>query len=309
MYNYLFFGQWFVSEIDFPGISTIDPTSFNLLKPIRIYYGKTPEKLKNLPTVEKPFSTFNECEFLYRIPEIAHYYIQNGDEICIEPISPNLSEVFIHFYSTALAAVLYQRNLIPFHASGVKINEKQIVLFPAPSRTGKSTTALFLDKSGYPIFTDDTVLLEVIDGKCFATPSYSIIRLWQNTIDENEAIQEADRYELRPGISKFGISIRERFSYDKMELAGLVFLDSNGNKLKIEQLKTKNIFPLLKRNVYRNQWINGMNKQVLQFQLIASISQCVPAFLAQRPKSKPTFEEFAASIEQEIIFKLNGSVE
>ena len=306
MNNYIFFGQWFVSEIKLPGILSIETESFNLAKPIRVFYGKTPEKLEHPPTEEKPFSTFNESELLYRIPEIAHYYIRNGNEICIEPFSTNLTEVLLYFYSSALTAILLQRNLIPFHASGVKINEKQIILFPAPSRTGKSTTALFLDKLGYPIFTDDTVVLEVIDGKCYATPSYPIIRLWENTIDKNEKINKQDAYQLRPGISKFGISISDRFTNEKMELAGVVFLKSDDHNFKVDQLKTKDIFTLLKSNVFRSQWIKGMKKQILHFQLISSISQCVPAFLAQRPKSKPTFEEFAQIIEREIIFKLNG---
>ena len=91
-----------------------------------------------------------------------------------------------------------------------------------------------------------------------------------------------------------------------MELAGVVFLKSDDHNFKVDQLKTKDIFTLLKSNVFRSQWIKGMKKQILHFQLISSISQSVPAFLAQRPKSKPTFEEFAQIIEREIIFKLNG---
>ncbi|MHA8066967.1 hypothetical protein V7S76_09820 [Aquirufa sp. ROCK2-A2] len=49
-----------------------------------------------------------------------------------------------------------------------------------------------------------------------------------------------------------------------------------------------------------------MKKQIPQFQLISTISQCVPAYLANRPKSKDTFDEFSSSIEKEIIYKLNG---
>lgn len=302
---YSFFGLLFSSNIEFPGILTLESPECNL-DSIHVSFGKTPEKLENAPTTEKPFSTFNENEFLYRIPNIANYYIRNGNEICIEPISENLTEVLLFFYSNALAASLYQRNLIPFHASGVKINEKQVILFPAPSRTGKSTTALFLDKLGYPIFSDDTVLLEVIDGKCYATPSYPIMRLWQNTIEQSEQFDVKDGYELRPGMSKFGISINDQFTYKKMEVAALVFLNNQTDELKIESLKTKDVFLHLGNNIYRKQWITGMKKQIPQFQLISAISQCVPAYLANRPKSKDTFDEFSSSIEKEIIYKLNG---
>lgn len=306
MYHYEFYCQHIISEIEFPGLNQVESGKSNL-RPILVFFGKTPEKLESAPTQEKPFSTFNENEFLYRIPKIANYYIRNGNEICIEPISENLTEVLLFFYSNALAAILYQRNLIPFHASGVKINEKQVILFPAPSRTGKSTTALFLDKLGYPIFSDDTVLLEVIDGKCYATPSYPIMRLWQNTIEKSEQFDVKDGYELRPGMSKFGISINDQYTYKKMEVTALVFLNNQTDELKIESLKTKDVFLHLGNNIYRKQWITGMKKQISQFHLVSAISQCVPAYLANRPKYKDTFDEFSSSIENEIIYKLNGS--
>ncbi|MFM6947697.1 MAG: hypothetical protein ACKOWQ_01665 [Aquirufa sp.] len=306
MNNYLFFGQWIISEFVLPEINSITDNA-GLANPILLKYGKVPLSLEKPATEEKPFSTFNENEFLYQIPEIAKYYIRKGNEIIIEPISENETEVLLFFYSNALAAVLYQRNLIPFHASGVKINDKQIVLFPAPSRTGKSTTAIFLEKKGYPIFSDDTVLLEVKDGKCYATPSYPIMRLWQNSIEESEQYETEDGYELRPGMNKFGISFGDKYSTDKMEVAALVFLNNRTEELKIESLKSKNVFLYLGNNVYRKQWIIGMKKQITQFQLVSAISQKVPAFIANRPKGEDTFQSFSNAIEQEIIAPLNGN--
>ncbi len=305
MNNYLFFGQWIISEITLPGIDAIQSTE-DIIHPIHLKWGKVPENLINPPLEEKPFSTFNDKEFLYRIPDVANYYIHNGEEIIIERVSSNETEVLLFFYSNALAAVLFQRNLIPFHASGVKINDHQVILFPAPSRTGKSTTAVFLEKKGYPVFSDDTVLLEVKDGKCFAIPSYPIMRLWENSIKASEQYETTDGYELRPGMSKFGITLGDKFSHQKMEVAALVFLDSKTNDLKIEDLKTKEVFLHLSNNVYRKQWIVGMKKQIDQFQLISSISQTVPAYLAHRPKSGDTFQAFSDAIEQKVIRQING---
>lgn len=305
MKNYLFFGQWITSSIELPEIEPI-PSAEGLVNPIQLSFGKVPDQLKNSPTETKPFSIFNEREFLYHIPEIAKYYISEGKEIIIEALSENLTEVLLFFYSNALAAVLFQRNLIPFHASGVKINENQIVLFPAPSRTGKSSTAIFLEKKGYPIFSDDTVLLEVIEGKCYATPSYPIMRLWENSIQASDQYETEDGYELRPGMNKFGISLGEKFSHQKMEVAALVFLNSHTDALSVDKLKTKDVFLHLANNVYRKQWIAGMKKQMQQFQLISSISQAIPAYLAHRPKSENSFNAFSDAIEQQVIHQING---
>jgi hypothetical protein len=86
----------------------------------------------------------------------------------------------------------------------------------------------------------------------------------------------------------------------------LVFLNSQTNNLTVEPLKTKDVFLHLGNNVYRKQWIVGMKKQIPQFQLISSISQAVPAYLAHRPKSGDSFQAFSDAIEQQVIHQING---
>lgn len=163
-----------------------------------------------------------------------------------------------------------------------------------------------MEKKGYPIFSDDTVLLEVIEGKCYATPSYPIMRLWENSIQASDQYETEDGYELRPGMNKFGISLGEKFSHQKMEVAALVFLNSHTDALSVDKLKTKDVFLHLANNVYRKQWIAGMKKQIPQFQLISSISQAIPAYLAHRPKSENSFKAFSDAIEQQVIHQING---
>jgi hypothetical protein len=206
-----------------------------------------------------------------------------------------------------LAIALFQRNLIPFHASGIKINQNQVVLFLADSGVGKSTTAVFLEKKGYGIFSDDTVLLEVKDNKCYATPSYPIMRLWENTLEVSK--QDAkDLYQLRPGIDKYGVYLRSKFTSDKMEVAALVFLQKEGDEIRVDPLNSKKIFLQLIHNVYGKQWIEEMNKQLLQFELVSKISQIVPGFSASRPREKDTLFEFSDALENDIITKLNANV-
>jgi hypothetical protein len=304
--DYLFFGQWIRSSIELPGIIPLSSTC-GLENPIQVSFGKTPKELTAIATVTKPFSKFNQTEFLYTFPDIAIYYVRNGNEIVIEPLTENEFDSLLYFYSSALAIALFQRNLIPFHASGIKINQNQVVLFPADSGVGKSTTAVFLEKKGYGIFSDDTVLLEIKDNKCYATPSYPIMRLWENTLEVSK--QDAkDLYQLRPGIDKYGVYLRNKFTYDKMEVAALVFLQKEGDEIRVAPLHSKKIFLQLIQNVYGKQWIQEMNKQLLQFELVSKISQTVPGFSASRPRVKDTLFEFSDALENEIITKLNANV-
>jgi hypothetical protein len=308
MFKYYFFGLRFKSSFELPGIATTDFIEAEQ-DIIQIKIGKTPKTLVNGVKAQKPFSCYNETELLYTFPEIANYYISNGNEICIEPFADDLSEVLQLFYSSALAAILLQRNLIPFHASGVKINDNKIILLSAPSGVGKSTTAVFLEELGYPIFSDDTVLLEIIDGKCLATSSYPILRLWQNSFENSEHYELDDAFQIRPDISKYGFYFNEKFSFEKMEVAAFVFLKVTLEEINIQPLKAMDLIGHLINNIYTKNWMEGMNKLGVQFQLASSISQRVPGFIANRPKKKSTFKEFSALIEKEIIVKFNGNLE
>ena len=158
-YHYLTYGIPLVSSIELPAFVPL--TEESEIRPIRVSEGKVPDQLQNEPTEIKPFSTYNQHEFLYNIPDVARYYVRNGDEIMIEPHGNNREDVLLYFYSNCMAAALIQRNLLPFHVSGIFIDDNRVLLFAAPSRTGKSTTSVMLQQKGYQPFTDDTAIMMV----------------------------------------------------------------------------------------------------------------------------------------------------
>src|SRR5690606_23086279 len=126
--------------------------------------------------------------------------ITNGNTVVIEPLSENVHEVLLYFYSNCLAVILMQRNRLPFHVSGVFVTPGKVLLFAAPSRTGKSTTAIMLQEQGYAPFTDDTAVLTVENGICYAQASYPMMRFWENTIKEQRVFAEADKRPIRDEI-------------------------------------------------------------------------------------------------------------
>lgn len=304
-YKYLAYGIPIISSIELTAL--IENTEILATQPITVSKGKVPESLEKTPLESKPFSVYNENEFLYTVPEVARYYVRDGKQIIIEHTNGDWSEVLLFFYSNCLAAALFQRNLIPFHVSGVFVEDGKILLFAAPSRTGKSTTSVMLQQRGYAPFTDDTAILTVENGKCYAQASYPIIRLWQNTIKEQQVLQETEKFELRYDLEldKYGFMFHEQFVSDKVEVAGIVFLDAEGDEMKTEKLKSSIAIQQLGNNIYRKQWLNGMKKQVIQFKQLTSIVNVIPAWQAFRPKEQATFESFAEMIEEQIINPIN----
>lgn len=304
-YKYLAYGIPILSSVELPAF--VEYSDEINIKPIHVSLGKTPETLQNSALEEKPFSNFNENELLYTVPNVARYYVRNGEKIIIEYLEGDWSEILLFFYSNCMAAALFQRDLIPFHVSGVFVNENKVLLFAAPSRTGKSTTSVMLQQKGYPPFTDDTAILSVEDGKCFAQASYPMIRLWQNSITQQTVLAENKKQSIITNIEidKYEFAFHQQFVTEKVEVAGIVFLEVEGNEIQIQKNKLNVAIQHLGNNIYRKQWLSGMKKQVLQFKQLTSIVNEVPTWMATRPKTQATFESFADAIEQQIIEKIN----
>jgi hypothetical protein len=205
-----------------------------------------------------------------------------------------------------MASVLFQRNLIPFHVSGVFINDTKVLLFAAPSQTGKSTTSILLQQKGYAPFTDDTAVINVENEKCYAQASYPMIRVWQNTINNQTLLPETEKEYLWSDneVDKFSYFFHEKFISKKVEIAGIVFLEKLGEQIQIESLKPTQSIQFLGQNIYRGLWLRAMNKGKLQFEVLTKIANKIPAYRAIRPENTPSFDVFAEAIENQIIKKI-----
>lgn len=298
-YHYQAYGLPIVSSVELPALLGLNEPFGDT--PIYVEQGIVPAELVNMAVAQSSFSAYNEHELKYEVANVARYYVANGEQVIIEPFCDNWHQILLYFYSNCLAAALFQRNLIPFHLSGVFTKANQVLLFAAPSRTGKSTTALMLQQKGYAPFTDDTALLTIENGVCYAQASYPMARLWQNTIELQNVYSDADKQYIHAELDKYGFSFHDHFVSEKVAVAGIVFLEEAGEEIQIKSLKPMEIMQLLDNNIYRRQWLNGMKKGKLQFEQLTSLASVLPAYKATRPHNRPTFEEFANVIEQQII--------
>ena len=144
-YQYQAYGISVVSDIELPALLGIEGELDT--KSIFVTQGVVNDALQNIPFGQNALSTFNDHEFRHEIPNVAKYYVANGKQVIVEPLCNNWDEILLYFYSNCMAAILFQRNMIPFHVSGVFVDKNKVLLFAAPSRTGKSTTALMLQQA------------------------------------------------------------------------------------------------------------------------------------------------------------------
>ncbi len=303
LYYYQAYNIPIISTIELPSLMVYEGDFVNT-EPIRVELGNVPKKLQNLPNEQKSFCSFNENEWLYTFPNIASYYVKNGQYIIVEPISDNRHEILIYLFNNGLSAALFQRNLFPFHLSGIFVGADKVVLFAAPSRTGKSTLAVEMQELGYDPFTDDSAILNVEDGIAYATASYPMAKLWQESFEQQKLYVESDKQPISPYLNKYIFLFHERFVNTKIEIVGIVFLETEGSEIKTARISPTRCMQLLGQNIYRREWVIGMKKQLLQFEILSSLSQKLIAYIATRPKNIPTFGAFAKTIQEQIINQL-----
>jgi hypothetical protein len=87
-----------------------------------------------------------------------------------------------YLLGSVLALVLRLRGTVPLHASAVVIDERAIVFAGAPG-AGKSSTAAAFARLGYPVLSDDIVLMADEDGVMMAHPSHGHLSVWPDTAE------------------------------------------------------------------------------------------------------------------------------
>ncbi len=302
---YQAFGLILSSEIVFPELFMPDSPA-GISSDVSIRLGKAPAK-ESITGTQKPFSAYNATEFWFLKPGIALYYVKEGREIVIELLGGSEEEVRLFFLSNALGALLYQRDLIPLHASGVITASGDVYLFTAPSRTGKSTLLYMLTQMGCRPFTDDVCVLqpdeqEGAETAFYATASYPVMKLWGETIKKFEADAPQAQRKLRPDIDKYGVNFHHAFDTSPLKVKGIIILEADkaGKEISIEKLSALDAFRAVEKNVYRRHWVEGMGKGIAHFRHVGALANNIPVYLAKRPVQQDTIRTFAGAIHQVI---------
>jgi hypothetical protein len=125
-----------------------------------------------------------ESNYLFTFPGYAHYEVSRNfrDAICC-PQRPVQRETLRHlFLDQVLPLMMAARGETVLHGSAVAIEGKAVV-FLGTSGAGKSTIAVKLASLGYPLLTDDCLLVRYGTDEMLACPSYPGARLFEPMIE------------------------------------------------------------------------------------------------------------------------------
>jgi len=271
MHKYWGFGLNIASDIEFPELLK---TNFET-SDVNFTAGKVPVAIEGNTVCTQQFSyQINDQELLFTAHNVAKYYALEGNRVVIEPFKygDDSREVRLYVLATVAAFILFQRSLLPFHASAIQ-NNGGLVLIAGDSRAGKSTSLAGLLKRGYTVFSDDVVVLQQEQGKSLAKASYPMVKLWNDTLVKmNHPMFEDRSFRIQNDIDKYGHFFHDRFDKNSYPVKK-VFILKVGNCLELTSqiLNGRKAFDALIMQIYRPMLIQNNTQRLMCFTLVTDI--------------------------------------
>lgn len=170
---------------------------------------------------------------------------------------------------------------VVFHASAVQVGERVIAVL-GKSGQGKSTLAASFAAEGYPLLTDDCLVVRWDEsaGQWLAQPSYHSVRLWPDSV-EALGIPESELREFAGYSSKkrTGREVDFRFALEGAPLAACFVLPQPGEAAhsgapELCLLTVNEAFPELAGAVFRiDPEDAGVNRR--EFEVLTSLTDSV----------------------------------
>jgi hypothetical protein len=245
----------------------------------------------------------NADQFLLRLPDIAAYLVQNGNEIVIER-APGATdgEVRLFLLGSCLGALLHQRGFLVLHAGAIR-SEKGAVLFAGPSGNGKSTLLGAMLQRGYRMLSDDITAL-VLDAADRPTvlPGYPQTKLWADSADTLAQSTERLR-RVRPDLDKFAQLTHDSFCDEPTPLHAIYTLTTHNDPdggIRIDPIKGSGCFDAVRHNTYRERFLDGLGMRPHHFRLAAAVANRARFARVTRPRAPFLLDELADRIEEDL---------
>ncbi|HVZ41250.1 MAG TPA: hypothetical protein VHI13_18365 [Candidatus Kapabacteria bacterium] len=240
-------------------------------------------------------------------PAVAHYIwrgvgcfaVRDGGEIVVE-LEPGADDASVANLITGslLAIALHQRGLLVLHGCGVEIGGRAIG-FVADTGGGKSTTAAAFVRAGYPLVTDDLLVIEPgTDGTAPVVRSGPArMKLWPDTLR---------RFGREPGMLPKVVGPRDKRLIDADLHTGAARLPLGsinvlawGERTRIEPVARQEALLELVRNAYCVKLLDRMGNEGAFLRLCALVASQVPVRRLVRRKGLERLEEIVEHMRDE----------
>jgi hypothetical protein len=142
---------------------------------------------------------------MLRFYRVADFYLWSDTIMCHLVDQAYDYMVEIYFLGTVLACWFELQGVAALHAAASVVNG-EAVAFLSSNKGGKSSLAAALMQRGYPLLTDDILLVEAQDGRAVARSGYPQMRMWREQAEVIFGRSEAFT-RVHPGLDKRRIPI------------------------------------------------------------------------------------------------------
>ena len=251
-------------------------------------------------------------DYFLRFPGLADYLIsQKGDQIHCFAMSGVSDESIRHLLlDQVIPRIVAHQGWIVLHASAIKIDEG-IIAFLGESGWGKSTLATSFYEQGYPLLTDDCLLLKPETGEIVGIPSYAGSRLWPDSLDavvnDKSSVHPMAHYS-----SKKRLILPESLKNNTIPLPlSAVFVlaapdeSKDLNSVTVKQLTgAKMIMELVKHSFHLD--VTDRNKISAQFETLGAITKTsLPIYLLSYPRNHTILDSVHKIIKKMSLESLN----
>jgi hypothetical protein len=219
------------------------------------------------------------------VPEVARYLIESGQRITIEA-APNSIETDISRFlrMTPLAALLYQRGRLAFHAASVA-NDQGAILLAGDSGAGKSTLLAALLQRDWQLVSDDLSPVDLDEhGRLMVWPTFADVRLWPDAKQQLTPIDLQARSDL--------------LATTAQPLRAIYWLTvHNQTNVEVSELTGAERFRALGTLLYNSHIADALLDRTAYFRLATAIAQSIPVWHVRRPRGHWSVKKLIEEVE------------
>ena len=258
--------------------------------------GDVPAGLKE-PEVTTPVIQARPDTFLFSLPGVGRFLVLKGQEVVWQTEAGVPEEVMsLHLSHAALGALLYQRGLLPLHASGVIVDGGCVSFLGGPA-AGKSTLAAALWQRGYQVLCDDICAVTFTEGIATVQPGIRQLQLWQDAA-QALGLNTASAPRTHPEGARYGFTDDGSLSAHPFSLRRLYVLrEARVEPEGIRRLKGSEAFMRLVSYTYCPAYLVALGGGSNYFGTYAGIARSVPLFLWSRPPDLERLDDMVDLLE------------
>jgi hypothetical protein len=313
IYKYKYVDVIFISNIFLPSLSVINGNTFDYIFQLgcsssrnRIFGGDWIHHWTFANEEVWLSLGKEENEYYLKFPDIADFYFSPENKTIDCYGQPDISiETIRHLLlNVVMPLVLTYRGKYFLHVGAIDLKEIGVA-FLGKSGFGKSTLTTSFGQKGFPIITDDCVVVEQDQDKFTLMPAPPQLRLWDESIDFLFA-------QKKPHLSR-GVNYTNKAHLYEADAMGIVFsseivplgciyvlcspesVEELDTTIDIKRLSSREAMFHLLESVFRFD-ISDKSRVAQEFDFLSKIARSVPCFHLRYPRNFNLLSEVQSAV-------------